>query len=486
MSKVLDAWDQAEFETVAAQRIAKFRRKDILAAIRESRYAMKLIKRAEGTKLPHMDSGHGDSPLRVVTILHASLPHHTGGYTGRAQGLLKGLLQSGVEIRPYTRPGFYAEKVKSQADDFLPDDVVDGVTYRHLPTDFRRGAGEFEYMFRSIDWYRQILLAEEPDVVHVRSTYLIALPALIAAHELAIPVLYEVSGLWELVYEGRGALGRARRTTRLENVTCAAADQVVSMNQAMADLLEERGGKQFDVGLVPNAVDTTKFSRTPALDKDSRFKYDVGYVGSLVDYEGIDILLEAIERIKSEFGREIRAKIVGSGTELERLSSMATRLGIADHVDFLGRVPAEEAARQFDDVNVIVLPRVSTPATEIVTPLKPFEAMAAGRPLIVSDVGALKEVSDEGRAAMVFESGNADGLKFRLLELLDNRDLQMTLAGQGQELVRSHHNWTGVAKAMEKYLAEVSHPRNRSFPYVINGATFTRVGKLAVSTKGSK
>ncbi|MDU5017025.1 glycosyltransferase [Corynebacterium tuberculostearicum] len=477
MSKVIDAWNKADFEFVAGQKLSRFKRKDIRGAIRESRYALKLLERTraleEGEK---QAASEGMDDIKVVTILHASLPNHTGGYTGRAQGLLKGLMRNGINVRAYTRPGFYSERVNSKEDFPFPVDQVDGVEYRHLPADFPRKSGEFEYMFKAIDWYREVFLVERPNVVHVRSTYLIALPALIAAHELGVPVLYEVSGLWELVFEGRGQAGKAQRIERMEDTTCRFADRVVTMNSSMAKLLDDRSEHGLDIGLVPNAVDTSKFVHITPLEEKEKFKYDVGYVGSLVDYEGLETLIRAVALGKQR-QKFLRVRIVGKGAELEKLRSLAGELDVSDLVDIPGPVSADEAVGVFEDTNLIVLPRLSTPATENVTPLKPFEAMAAGRPLVVSSVSALSEVSRGGKAAVVFQQGEPEELLNKISDLLGNREKQIALSKFASAVVTEEHNWDWVAATMAREIRATASPF-RHLPFLTDVVQVHRRGDI--------
>lgn len=479
MSQIIEAWDEADFESIAKLTLSRFKRKDVRMAIRESRFALKMLELAKKYELtaaePHLTS----RPLRVVSILHSSLPSHTGGYTGRAQGLLKGLTNVGVEIRPYTRPGFYSERVDKTAEFPYPMQQVDGVTYRHLPSDVKRSQGEYEYMYKAIKWYRRAIMAERPDVVHLRSTHLSALPAMIAAHSLNIPTVYEVSGLWELVYEGRGQLGRANRARRLEDAVCALSDKVVTMNYSMANLLNERAGSDLHIGMVPNAVDISRFASTPNLDEARPFEFDLGYVGSLVDYEGLGTLIEAMAVIREKSGREIRTKIVGNGNELPKLKDLAKTFGVEDNVYFPGRVSSDEAVRQYDDVNIVVLPRLSTPATEVVTPLKPFEAMAAGRPLILSDVSALQEVSEDGKCALVFRSGDAGDLAEKIIQLLDDQEKKRTMVKAAKEKVDNDHNWDRVALAFKRELEAVRRPKEH-LPFIKKDQSWQQVGHLLI------
>lgn len=481
MSKVLEAWDAADFETVAENKLVKFKRKDIRRAIRESRYALRMFDLLSETVDPKVQFEPQSRPIRVVTILHASLPHHTGGYTGRAQGLLNGLLDLGAQVRPYTRPGFYVERVDRKASFPYPISQVGQVQYRHLPAEFARKNGELEYMYHSIEWYREVFLFERPNVVHVRSTYLIALPAMIAARQLGIPVLYEVSGLWELVYEGRGEVGRAQRTERLENIVATNATRVVSMNNSMAQLITNRSGGTVSVGLVPNAVDTQKFEQVTPLAAKQNFEFDLGYVGSLVDYEGLDLLVRAIALLKSR-GRTVTAKIVGKGNQYSHIEKLVEKEGVEKQVVLTGPVGADEAVQQFEDINIIVLPRRSTPATEIVTPLKPFESMAAQRPLLVSDVSALEEVSREETCALVFSEGNIEELALKIIALLDDRELQLSLVKTAGKLVAEEHNWKNVSARMLDELTGIA--RNvSSAPFVTASPGINRIGNFVLPGK---
>lgn len=479
MSQIIEAWDEADFESIAKLTLSRFKRKDVRMAIRESRFALKMLDLAKKYELPATETHETSRPLRVVSILHSSLPSHTGGYTGRAQGILKGLANVGVEIRPYTRPGFYSERVDKKAEFPYPVQIVDGIAYRHLPTDVKRSQGEYEYMYKAINWYRRAIMAERPDVVHLRSTHLSALPAMIAAHSLNIPTVYEVSGLWELVYEGRGQLGRANRARRMEDAVCALSDKVVTMNNSMASLLNERAGFDLQIGMVPNAVDISKFALTPDLADARPFNFDLGYVGSLVDYEGLGTLIEALAVVREKSGREIRARIVGNGNELPKLKELARTFGVEDNVHFPGRVSADEAVRQYDDVNIVVLPRLSTPATEVVTPLKPFEAMAAGRPLILSDVSALQEVSEHGNCALVFRSGDAEDLADKIIQLLNDQEKQLAMVREAKQKVANDHNWDGVALAFKRELEAVRRPKEQ-LPFIKKDHSWQQVGQLLI------
>lgn len=448
-SEIKRLWELADFESLVtvSQRPADKQEANIL---KEAQAALRLLN---NPNLNRDISGRrigATETFKTVTILHSSLPHHPGGYSNRAQGLLQGVSNFGVDLIGYTRPGFYRERVDESATDPLPTDTVDNITYHHLSDSVRRGRGEFQYMESCIPIYKRVFEHEKPEIVHVRSTFLIALPAIIAAKSLGIPVIYEVSGLWELVYEGRGEMGRSNRTERMEDVCATSATRTVTMNGAMASLLKARINRPLEIGLVPNAVDLAKFDTMPPWETQDE-QYDLGYIGSLVDYEGLDLLLHAIAELRSR-GFEFTAKIVGRGHQLSILQELAASLEISDLVIFTGPVPADEVQQHFSQIHTIVLPRKSTPATECVTPLKPFEAMASKRALITSDVSALNELSQGGTATTVFRSGDYLALAEAILRLADDDEQRQSQIQKAFEMVETFHSWDNIAKIMESEL----------------------------------
>lgn len=448
-SEIEVLWDLADFESLAAL-AHQTQSKAEVNLVREANAALRLLNHPSlrletpGRKIAK------DEPFKTITILHSSLPHHPGGYSNRAQGLLQGISKHGVELVGYTRPGFYRERVNKDVKAPYPTDIVDNVTYHHLADTVRRGRGEFQYMESCIEIYKEMLTGEKPNIVHVRSTYLIALPAIIAAKSLGIPVIYEVSGLWELVFEGRGEIGRVNRVTLMENASVKSATRTVTMNTAMAELLQSRIENAPEIGLVPNAVDLSKFGNLPNW-KDQKEQFDLGYIGSLVDYEGLDLLLYAVADLRKR-GYEFTTKIVGRGHQLAPLQKLSEELGLQDLVVFTGPVPADQVQSHFAQIRTIILPRKSTPATECVTPLKPFEAMASKRALITSDVSALRELSRNGTASTVFQNGNYRSLADAILRLTKNEEQRSAQIEEAYEMVRTYHSWDNIAKIMESEL----------------------------------
>lgn len=425
--------------------------KDLLE-VAESKAALKLLELSKREKPCDSNSFYAGESYKpkVITVLHTCLPFLPGGYSSRAHGLISSMVAAGIDVIPITRPGFYSDVVDASTRGRDPDATeYDGIWYRHYGSPVERRDGEYQYMLRCIEKYETIFRELDPDLVHTRSTYLISLPAIIAAHKLGIPTIYEVSGLWELVYEGRGQVGLALRTKALEIATAEATDKLVTMNGKLARLISSRSAalSEDQITIIPNAVDLEKFSRRISHSNSKRSSCVFGYVGSLLDYEGLDTLIRAFG-ILVQRGFESELRIVGGGSELGRLQNLAEKLELNDLVTFTGQVAPEQARDEFEKIDAIVLPRNSTPATEYVTPLKPFEAMAMKKPLIVSDVGALKELASEDDVARIFESSNDRALAEQMSDLVSNDTRNKAMISRATNLVRNKYNWERVGNDM--------------------------------------
>lgn len=300
------------------------------------------------------------SEQKVVSVLHASAPSQSGGYAVRAHELVKNTVETGLSLVAYTRPG-YPEGENSLAVGEVSRYVHDGVVYGQIGSERLRIDGEYQYMAASVGLYEDVFRAERPTVVHLRSTYVSALPALIAAKRVGLPTVYEVSGMWELVYEASddpSKEGRRARTVRLEDAVLAHADRVCTMTEAMRSLIDSRVMTVEPVEIIPNAVNLKALApvrRSTELLEELGWPPDcpiVGYIGSFVDYEGLDILVRALAVLRNR-GVVFRALFVGDGAVGPRIRQLASDLGLTDEkVVFTGRVPHVQVSRFYSLIDV--------------------------------------------------------------------------------------------------------------------------------------
>jgi glycosyltransferase involved in cell wall biosynthesis len=230
----------------------------------------------------------------------------------------------------------------------------------------------------------------------------------------------------------------------------------VTLGEAMRDEIIERGVDPDKVIIVPNGV-SEEFLR-PLPDDNGQLKarlgiqpgeHVVGLVSSLVAHEGIGTLLEAV-KILGDRGVRTRALIVGDGPERSALQRQAQDLGI-DAI-FPGRVPMSQVRQYHAVLDVFVVPRTPDRVCQLVTPLKPVEAMASGLPVVVSAVKALSEIVSDKATGRLSPPLDPGALADTLQGLLEDRDLRAKLGANAREWVARDRTWAhNAARYREAY-----------------------------------
>jgi PEP-CTERM/exosortase A-associated glycosyltransferase len=211
------------------------------------------------------------------------------------------------------------------------------------------------------------------------------------------------------------------------------------------------------VTVIPNAVNVESFSLASPPDAALQAKLGltectvVGFIGSFYAYEGLDLLIAALPALM-QARPDVKVLLVGGGSQEANLRQQAQQLGVADRVVFAGRVPHQEVSRYYDLINVLAYPRHPMRLTELVTPLKPLEAMAQGQLFVASDVGGHKELIQHNKTGVLFQAGGAEALAQALLDLLNTPTLWPELKTNGREFVENVRNWkNSVANYVEPY-----------------------------------
>ena len=239
-----------------------------------------------------------------------------------------------------------------------------------------------------------------------------------------------------------------------------AADRVVTLTAAMKDRLGGDGVDPATIDLVPNAVDPDLFplvERNNALAESLGIRRDettVGYISSLVGYEGVDVLIDACAQLL-EMGHRVRCVVVGDGDDRARLEKHAADRGVASEVVFTGRVDRSLIADHYGLIDIFVVPRLPLPVTEIVTPHKPYEALSTGRVLVMSDVGALRPIAEASAAAELFEAGDPAALADVLARLILDPERRRRLAADGAAWVRAKRTWQANGDRYRKLYADM-------------------------------
>lgn len=407
---------------------------------------------------------------KVLYLLHNSLPFHSAGYSIRTHGLLSELSRRGYHMEGVTRLGYpYDMPGLGGLPSIDQSDVIDDVRYSRLTAEPSRELKRplHRYIQRYSGVLEEYALTVRPALIHGASNHWNGLAAVNVANKLGIPSVYEIRGLWEVTRASREpswAYSEGHQLiVRMETDAACAASKVVTITGALRDEMIFRGVDPAKITVVPNGVDTSRFvpqKRDARLAKELGISDElvIGYVGSVLDYEGIGILLQAAHILRQE-RTDFIILVVGDGAALEQLKRSVLERGQEGYVIFTDRVPHDEVNRYYSLIDVAPFPRLPLPVCEMVSPLKPFEAMAMGKAVVASNVAALAEIVSDGRTGLLHEKGNPASLAIQLRRLLDDPALRTRLAESGLSWVRKERDWRVVASQVADIYSELLDAR---------------------------
>lgn len=393
--------------------------------------------------------------MRILHILDHSIPLHSG-YTFRTLAILREQRALGWETHHIT-------SAKQENCKVLEEDV-DGLHFYRTPP--AKGGLSTLPLFNQISIINTLAtrLAEivpliRPDILHAHSPALNAIAALRVGNKHGIPVVYEVRAFWEDAAVDHGTSKewgmRYRLTRGLETHAFKRVDAVTTICEGLRRDIVARGIPEQKVTVIPNAVDIERFSVGGTGDATLKQQLGlighriIGFIGSFYAYEGLDLLLQAFPTILKT-APDARLLLVGGGSQDDNLKRLAAELGIQGKVVFTGRVPHDQVQRYYDLVDILAYPRHSMRLTELVTPLKPLEAMAQGRLLVASDVGGHKELIQDGKTGILFKAEDPLALASAVLQLLAEESRWPGLRNAARHFVETERNWP---KSVSNYVA---------------------------------
>jgi PEP-CTERM/exosortase A-associated glycosyltransferase len=400
--------------------------------------------------------------MRILHILDHSLPLQSGyvyrtlGIVGqqRALGWEPVLLTSGKHYAP----GPPRERIGEW--EFLRTPMPSGVAAK-LP--WLRELTIVSDLDRRLE---EIIGEVRPQILHAHSPVLNGLAAIRAGRRHAIPMVYEIRALWEDAAASHGSHGQAglryRATRFVETRALHRADAVTTICEGLRTDAIARGVPDNKITVIPNAVDRSKFTGPGVPDGAlaSRLglsgKIVLGFFGSFYAYEGLDLLLRAVPHLRQE--AEVAVLLVGGGPEEDRLRNLTRHLDLGMSIVFAGRVPHEEMRRYYDLVDLLVFPRISSRLTELVTPLKPLEAMAQERIVVASSVGGHRELIRDRETGYLFPPGEPQRLAEVVLAALADRSSWPRIRARAVEFIDTERSWAdSVARYGEVYRRILRH-----------------------------
>lgn len=392
--------------------------------------------------------------MKILHILDHSIPLHSG-YTFRTRAILREQAARGWQTAHITSPKHSAEG---------PDpETVDGLTFYRS-----QGRGgvwnlpvldQLDVVNGLVKRLREVIDIERPDILHAHSPALNGLAALRVGRERGLPVVYECRAFWEdaAVDHGTTREGslRYRVTRALESKVFREADAVTCICEGLRRDIVDRGVSADKVTVIPNAVDIEDFQAGVARDEALATRLGLGggpvlgFIGSFYAYEGLPLAVEAYERLRHAYP-DARLLLVGGGPQEPLLHEQVERMGLRDVVIFTGRVPHAEVQRYYDLVDIFLYPRLPMRLTDLVTPLKPLEAMAQRRLVVASDVGGHRELIKPGENGLLFSAGDAAALAETVSGLLTHRERWPQLQANGRRFVEEERNWANSVANYEQ------------------------------------
>ncbi len=393
--------------------------------------------------------------MRILHVLDHSLPLHSG-YTFRTRAIVTAQKAKGLEVACLTG----ARHVQAGAD----PETIEGIDFYRTPAPARRWpspireASEIAALARRLD---RLVETWKPDQLHVHSPVLNMLAASRVARRRGLPLIYEIRAFWEdaAVGNGTGREGslRYRLIRRFETWAARRADAVAVICEGLRRDLIGRGIPAEKIVVAPNGVDMSLFGNPLARDRDLARALGlkgadvVGFIGSFYDYEGLDDLIAAMPLL---LARRPKAHLVlvGGGPVEEALKRQAQVSPARERIRFVGRVPHHEVERYYGLIDILAYPRKAMRLTELVTPLKPLEAMAQRKLVVASNVGGHRELIEDGVTGTLFPAGDPAAIAEALDGLFANRHLWDGRRDTARRFVERDRNWSSnISSYMPAY-----------------------------------
>lgn len=415
---------------------------------------------------------------RIAYVVSHGQSYASNGYAIRTQGVAKALNEHGFDTLCFVRPGRPWE-LGVRPSSVQPEMMVDGVKYIHSrwPKD-QSPESEKSRFEATVEQFVTLFRIYRPQVILAASNHEVSLPALTAARTLGLPFQYEVRGFWEVSRSSREPEWEKTpeylKHYSRETWVCNQADLLYTLNPMMKQELRNRGA-QAPIRLVPNSVSAAgqpAGATNPALRQQLGLPinaYVLGYVGAITQYEGLEQLVEAVARLKDH---NVYALIVGGYSPvnnqaapekagiIDELRQQAEKLQVADRVVFTGRVEHSKLEDYFAALDVTVIPRLPLPVCELVSAIKPLEYLAAGKPLIASDVAPQANLLEQGKLAWLFPKGNVESLAETILQVMNANPEELAAKVEaGRAAVSEKYLWQTTVEPMVHGLKKTAHKK---------------------------
>lgn len=403
-----------------------------------------------------------DRSGKVLFLAHMSLPYDGAGYATRSHSILRNLKKNRVEV--YSRLGYpfdlkksfeKYESIHGIRSNIVKNYIYDGVNYNKLLCDSfgQNTLDRYKYIIEYSKSITDLVEKNKYSVIHANSDYRNGVAAAIASIQSGTPLIYEIRGLWHVTRASKESSYKNNEDynlcEKLELQACNQASTIIALTSGIKNWLVERGVDSCKIEVVPNGVDINCFTNpTKTIFDKTNKKLCVGYIGSFVKYEGLELIVEAAKILK-EKGYKFEVLLVGDGETYSQINKKVSYFGLENEITLTGRVPFSQVDDLYNKIDILVYPRLPVEVCELVSPLKPFEAMYKSKAIIASDVDAQKEFIEDGVNGILHIKGNVNSIVEKLELLLNSSELRNSLGVNAHNWVISNRKWPDMAIRIE-------------------------------------
>ncbi len=406
----------------------------------------------------HGQTPYEPQPGNLLYVAASVLPYHTSGYTTRTHEITCALNKAGARVRVLTRPGYPWDRKDRLCDPVSEETAVGEMCYYHarMPANNRP---VLQYALQAARVVAESAVRHRAAVIHAASNHVNALPALLAARQLGIPFQYEMRGLWELTrisrqpgYEDSQAY---KQGLQLERLVARYADRLFVISGQLGRYVQANWGVDASrMALLPNCVDPERFV---IADPQQIELNTIGYAGSLMGYEGLDTLIDAVD-ILARAGSSVKVVIIGDGEARPQLEAQVQRLGLSGRIYFSGKMSPDAAREQLARCALVCIPRKPFKVCEIVPPIKLVEALAMGKPVIVPDLPVFRDELGNDPAGWFFRSGSAADLAHAVEVALGDGKKLKKMGARARDYVLAERCWHSFVDKVVKSAQSRDNP----------------------------
>jgi glycogen(starch) synthase len=401
--------------------------------------------------------------MRILHVLYQSEPNISGSST-RTKDIL--INQNNIGITPVaiTSPfqrGFEINNGVEILDGIKFYRTYSGVRNEEVKEDANGFYTKIRKFLRILSFRKNILKVvalEKPDIIHAHAMFFCALPSIRIGHQIGIPVVYEIRSLWEERRKDSAPYNIIRKLEfailrNLETYCMKRATHVVAINESLKKEIVNRGISPDKITVVGNAVDIDFInSQKEKCKSNLTNEINFGYIGSISPIEGLSSLVKLFKEKLTGY----KLMIYGNGKESE-IKKLVDEINDSYNIHYYGAINRNEVYKAYENIDVIVNPRVKLKITDSVTPLKPLEAMAFGKVVIASDVGGMRELIENNITGLMFEADNSLDLEKCLLRVADmsNSEREM-MKSNAIDYINKNRLWASNAELYRKLYQRIN------------------------------